>query len=294
MADRDDARLRLHGDVPLFREAIAFTAAKTGFAGQVIEKDYFCTILLDDFARHGGDDRIFKGGTCLAKVHAGFYRLSEDLDFAIPMPVTASRGERGRAAEAIKRAVASVSRRLPGFSCAAELKGANDSAHYNGLVTYRSVLSDEPQPIFIDVSVREPALMPPAKFSARTVLMDPISGRSAVPGLEITCIDAMEAMAEKFRAALSRRDVAIRDFYDLDHAVRNLPLEVGSPSFIDLVRRKLSIPENPPVDVGSDRMAALRRQVDAKLKPVLRDQDFRDFDLDRAIALAVAMAARIA
>jgi hypothetical protein len=27
---------------------------------------------------------------------------------------------------------------------------------------------------------------------------------------------------------------------------------------------------------------------------VLRDQDFRDFDLDRAIALAVAMAARIA
>jgi hypothetical protein len=168
MIDRDDARIRLHQDVPLFREAIAFTAAKTGFNGSVIEKDYFCTVLLDDFVRQ------------------------------------------------------------------------------------------------------------------------------VVPGLEIACIDAMEAMAEKFRAALSRRDVAIRDFYDLDHAVRNLPLEVGSPSFIDLVRRKLSIPENPPVDVGSDRMAALRRQVDAKLKPVLRDQDFRDFDLDRAIALAVAMAVRIA
>ena len=90
MADRADARLRLHEDVPLFREAIAFTAAKTGFAGQIIEKDYFCTILLDDFARHGGVDLIFKGGTCLAKVHAGFYRLSEDLDFAIPMPVDAS------------------------------------------------------------------------------------------------------------------------------------------------------------------------------------------------------------
>ena len=37
MADRDDAIIKLHEDVPLFREAIAFTAAKTGFNGQVIE-----------------------------------------------------------------------------------------------------------------------------------------------------------------------------------------------------------------------------------------------------------------
>ena len=63
MADRDDARFRLHEDVPLFREAITFTAAKTGFSGPVIEKDYFCTMLLDDLARHGGADLIFKGGT---------------------------------------------------------------------------------------------------------------------------------------------------------------------------------------------------------------------------------------
>jgi predicted nucleotidyltransferase component of viral defense system len=294
MADRDNALIKLHEDVPLFREAIGFTAAKTGFNGQVIEKDYFCTVLLDDFARHGGADLIFKGGTCLAKVHVGFYRLSEDLDFTIPMPVDASRGERSRAADAIKRAVAGVPQRLPGFSCAAELKGANDSAQYSGVVTYRSVLSDVLQTILIDVSVREPALMPPATLSARTVLMDPISGQSAVPGLGVACINALEAMAEKFRAALSRRDVAIRDFYDLDYATRKLSLELASPSFVDMVRRKLSIPDNPPVDVGGDRMAALRRQVDAKLKPVLRDEEFRDFDLDRAIEQVVNMATRVA
>lgn len=215
MADRDDALIKLHEDVPLFREAITFTAAKTGFNAPVIEKDYFCTVLLGDFARHGGADLIFKGGTCLAKVHVGFYRLSEDLDFAIPMPVDASRSERSRAADTIKQAVAGVSQRLPGFSCATELKGANDSAQYSGVVTYRSVVSDEPQTILVDVSVREPALTPPATLSARTVLMDPISGQSAVPGLEVTCINALEAMAEKFRAALSRRDVAVRDFYEI-------------------------------------------------------------------------------
>ncbi|MFM8497056.1 MAG: nucleotidyl transferase AbiEii/AbiGii toxin family protein, partial [Planctomycetia bacterium] len=236
----------------------------------------------------------FKGGTCLAKVHVGFYRLSEDLDFAIPMTVGASRGERSRAAGVVKWAVASLSQRLPWFSCAAALEGANDSTQYSGAVTYRSVLSNEPQSILIDVSVREPALKPPSTLSARTVLMDPISGQSAVPGLEIACIDALEAMAEKFRAALSRREIAIRDFYDLDYAVRKLSFEPGSASFIELVRQKLAIPDNPPVDLSSDRMAALRRQVDAKLKPVLREREFRDFDLDRAIALVVDMATRVA
>jgi len=44
MADRGDARLRLHEDVPLFREAIAFTVAKTGFAGQVISLDFRATL----------------------------------------------------------------------------------------------------------------------------------------------------------------------------------------------------------------------------------------------------------
>lgn len=293
MADRADARLRLHEDVPLFREAIAFTAATTGFAGQVIEKDYFCTILLDDFARHGGVDLIFKGGTCLAKAHAGFYRLSEDLDFTIPMPVDASRTQRSRAADTIKHAVANIARRLPGFSCHTELKGSNDSAQYSGVVNYHSVLSGEQETILIDVSVREPALTPAATLATRTLLLDPISGQPAVPVLDVACISALEAMAEKYRAALSRRDVAIRDFYDLDYAVQHLFLDLGSLSFVDMVRRKLAIPDNPPVDVGEERMLALRRQVDAKLKPVLREKEFRDFVLDRAIALVVDMAARV-
>jgi hypothetical protein len=136
--------------------------------------------------------------------------------------------------------------------------------------------------------------MPPATLTARTLLIDPISGDPAVPGLNVTCINALEAMAEKFRAALSRRDVAIRDFYDLDYAMQHLSLNLGSPSFVDMVRHKLAIPENPPVDVGDERIAALRRQVVAKLKTVLQEKEFRNFDLDRAIALVVNMAARLA
>ena len=74
--------IRVHEDSDSFREAVNFTAAETKFAARLIEKDYFCTVLLGYFGAAVGEELIFKGGTCLAKVHADFYRLSEDLDFA--------------------------------------------------------------------------------------------------------------------------------------------------------------------------------------------------------------------
>jgi predicted nucleotidyltransferase component of viral defense system len=69
----------------LFREALRFTAAETGFIQRLIEKDYFCTLVLQHLCTSDAT-LTFKGGTCLAKIHAGFYRLSEDLDFSISMP----------------------------------------------------------------------------------------------------------------------------------------------------------------------------------------------------------------
>jgi hypothetical protein len=46
--ERPENRLdiRVHEDPDLFREAVNFTAAETMFMSRLIEKDYFCTILL--------------------------------------------------------------------------------------------------------------------------------------------------------------------------------------------------------------------------------------------------------
>ena len=89
MSSPEHPGLRLHEDPVLFRETLSFTAARTAFSAGLIEKDYFCTVILAHLAAAGGE-HVLKGGTCLAKVYCEFYRLSEDLDFAIPMPVTAS------------------------------------------------------------------------------------------------------------------------------------------------------------------------------------------------------------
>jgi len=66
-------------DADIFREALSYSEAVTGFTATLIEKDYYCSLIL-----HHVFDRdtplVFKGGICLSKVYADFYRLSEDLD----------------------------------------------------------------------------------------------------------------------------------------------------------------------------------------------------------------------
>jgi predicted nucleotidyltransferase component of viral defense system len=71
---------------------------------RLIEKDHFCTVVLEYLAASTAE-LVFKGGTCLAKVHTEFYRLSEDLDFVIPTPLDASRSDRSHLAAESKRAV---------------------------------------------------------------------------------------------------------------------------------------------------------------------------------------------
>jgi hypothetical protein len=102
-----------------------------------------------------------------------------------------------------------------------------------------------------------------------------------------------EAFAEKFRAALTRREPAVRDFFDIDHAIRRLGLQPEDDRLLGLVDRKLAVPGTEAIDVSPARRAALQRQLDAELRPVLRAQDFDAFDLDRAFEMVAGVAARL-
>ena len=91
-----------HEDLSRFRDALTFTEAESGFSSRLIEKDYYCSLLLDDLSGPFEQGLVFKGGTCLSKVHAEFFRLSEDLDFSISIRPDATRSERRDAASPIK------------------------------------------------------------------------------------------------------------------------------------------------------------------------------------------------
>lgn len=282
--------IRFHEDPELFQESLRFTAAETAFTARLIEKDYFCTVLLAYLAAAACDDLVFKGGTCLAKVHAELYRLSEDLDFAISMPAKASRSERSRRVEGAKRAVAALPSRVPSFRVVEPLKGSNNSMQYAAVAGYTSLLSREEETIKIEVGLREPLLTPAVEGSARTLLLDPVTGNPLVPLVSVRCMSKTEALAEKFRAALSRREAAVRDFYDIDHAVRKGGLRPEAVDLVKQVKQKLAVPGNEPVDVSGERLAVLRKQLEPQLRSVLREQDFAEFDLERTFKTVVQMA----
>jgi len=285
-------KILVHDDPVLFREAVSFTAAETRFLPRLIEKDYFCTILLDYLAASVGK-LVFNGGTCLTKVHAGFYRLSEDLDFVIPTPLSASRSERRDLSTELKQSAAELPKRVKAFHLINPLNGANNSTQYILVIGYASLISRQEESIKLEIGLREPLLTPPLSGKAQTILLNPIAGTLMIPEVPLPCLSLNEAMAEKLRAALSRREVAIRDFFDIDYAVRKLDFHPLETKITDLVKQKLSIPGNEPIDVSPQRLASLRKQLNTQLKPVLRSSDFKEFDLERAFGIVQSVASTI-
>lgn len=284
--------LDVHADPARFTESLNFTEAELMFSSRLVEKDYYCTLLLEYLSRCV-PALVFKGGTCLAKVHADFFRLSEDLDFMIPVTTDSARTARRKQVSPLKGAFAGLAGALPCFRLSLPLTGANNSTQYIGGVGYRSLSTGQEETIKIEVAMREPLLTPSLTAEARSVMLNPLSGRPLIRPIAVHCISRAEAFAEKFRAALSRREAAIRDFFDLDYAARKLDLDPRNSGLVSLVRKKLDISGKDDVDVSMARLDALRRQVEPQLRPVLRPSDYAEFDLDRAFDMVAEAAALI-
>lgn len=281
----------LHNDADLFRASVNHTAAETKFLERLIEKDYFCSLLLEYFSTI--PDLIFKGGTCLAKVHADFYRLSEDLDFTIPMPVDSTRKDRQEKIKPTKEAFKKIQTELPDIRIKEDLTGAHSSMQYLATLEYTSLITSNAESIKFEVSLREPLLEKSNSYHSHTILLNPVNSKRACSVIQLPCIAKREAYSEKFRAALTRREPAIRDFFDIDFAVLKGGLNIGEPEIIELVKYKLSIPGNDKVDVSDERLKALEQQIETQLKPVLREEDYKKFNLDRTFEFVVSMSSKI-
>jgi len=94
-----------------------------------------------------------------------------------------------------------------------------------------------------------------------------------------------EAYAEKVRAALTRKEPAIRDLFDLFHAVRKMRLDLDDPGFLNMVKKKLGVPGNTPIHISMEYKREIKRQLEGQLRPVLRPADFDSFNMDEAFEL---------
>jgi predicted nucleotidyltransferase component of viral defense system len=292
MQTQNYSPITVHEDGDFFREAILYTANMTGLNSQLVEKDYFCSVLLS-VLYSDESSLVFKGGTCLSKVYGGFYRLSEDLDFMISTSSDSSRSLRRKTIEPLKKIVGRVSDVLPFFTFLEHLTGRNNSTQYIAQVQYRSSIRPVPATIKIEIGLREKLLTLPQKGGVKTLLNDPFSRKPAVQEFSVLCMSPEEAYAEKLRAALTRKDLAIRDFYDIDYAVQGMGLDLSKKHFLDLAIRKLTVPGNDPVNITLSRKEMLKRQLETELKPILREKDFQQFDLDRAFNLVAQIGSRL-
>jgi predicted nucleotidyltransferase component of viral defense system len=268
-------------DPDVFREALAYSEATTGFTATLIERDYYCSLILQYFFG-GGTSLVFKGGTCLSKVYADFYRLSEDLDFIIPVPEGTSRNQRRAKMRSTKRMFEELPSVIPGLTILESFKGHNEARQYIGYLQYRSMVIEKQEKVKIEVGLREPLLRPPVSETAHTIMLNPFTGRPLLPNLTVGIMTMREAYAEKVRAALTRKEPAIRDFFDVFYAVRQIGLDTHDPEFLSMVRAKLEVPGNAPIDVSPERKQELDRQLEGQLRPVLRPADFDRFNLDQA------------
>ena len=277
----------------IFRESLSYSEAVTGFTSRLIEKDYYCSLILQHFFA-GDTPLVFKGGTCLSKVYADFYRLSEDLDLVIPAAVDMPRNQRRSEMDPIKGVFSQVPAVIPGVTVSKEFGGHNESRQYVGYLEYPSAVMDKQERIKIEIGIREPLLRPPVTVETRTIVVNPFSARSLLPIFTVRAAEMMEAYAEKVRASLTRKHPAIRDLFDLFHAVRKMKLDLDDHDFLIMVEKKLDLRGNIPFDISLEHKQKLGRQLEGQLRPVLRTADFDRFDLDEAFELVTGVANKLA
>ena len=265
-----------------FISAIEFTAQETGFQPLLIEKDYYCSVVLAYLSTRTQDVLTFKGGTLLAKGHAGFYRLSEDLDFTLPISALAKRSQRSKMVKPFKSIVKAVSEDFPVFTLTKELAGSNESRQYNAELTYQSLLNDQPGRILVEISLREELLEPAQNIHLNTVLLNPFSGQPIASAFTFQSLSRLEAYAQKIRAALNKKRLAIRDYFDIYYALKNKLIDLNDNELI----RHVSIINGNPEDIiefNDETRSELERKIDRELAPTLRHQNMGDFNLNQVI-----------
>ena len=271
-------------DKEKFKDLVSAIARTLRFRPAIVEKDYYLTLIRNNIESLWSDKIVFKGGTLLNKAHLNYHRLSEDLDFTYYASLD-TRSQRSKAITPIREQMPDFLKELQLSSDNPDGEGFNNSTQYVFKVKYPSVLTGKDGSIKIEISLRQPPIDKPVNTVIKHFYQDPFTGEDLFPQGKVLSLSWEEAVAEKLKAAISRKDVAIRDFYDLWH-IAEFGFDFHNVKFIKLFKRKLA-DEGHISDykknfgLSADKLALLHRQVDTDLIPVIRADE--SFDLDEVL-----------
>ena len=266
-----------HKEKEKFLQAVRVTSRISGFSGTLVEKDYYCSLILKEIFQSQDCNLVFKGGTLLNKVHAGFYRVSEVLDFSISVIPKLSRKKRRASAQIAKKCIREAVKNLS-LVFSKPFKGRNENRMYNVELEYDSLISEDKGTIKIEFGIQE-TVLEKETLMAKTLLVDSITQQSVLSNFLVRGLSLKEAYSEKIRAALSIVNPAIRDIFDIHYAVKNHLIDING--MIPMIKHKLDI-LNHTIDLSDKRKQEFLTQLQGSLKPVLRQKDFEEFDFEQA------------
>ena len=260
------------------RTLIAANQRNSGFSDLLLEKDFYLTIILMSLSQidHG---LIFKGGTCLNKCHLGYYRLSEDLDFIHSHSGNTTRNARKHDLQDTDELLRGIIDVLPGVTCGPAEK-FDEHHQYRLGIRYDSHFIDNAS-IRLEVTHRHALFKAPREMRIRHQFIHPVTGNPYPDTGTILSIDLEEAAAEKVHACLTRRNPAIRDFFDLWYIREHTEIDLSGGTFRTLVRSKLQEAKGL-IDLDKS-VKLLVKQIDEELKPTLNKE--YPFDLKETITL---------
>lgn len=243
-------------------------------SAEIIEKDYRLHRLLHEISQSRllKDCLVFKGGTCLIKAYAGYYRFSEDVDFTRrqdsdwlnSLGKSAARTGK-RCSEEISKYLEefkSISRRLAlGFSgdkAKSFALGGDVDIHGGGKMVdfwlrYRSDVSEIPDKIkvqinLVDVIEFPVASMPLSSYVAGSDLDDlkfkyGEASDEYCRAIVYPCYDSREIFVEKCRAAMTRIVYKPRDVLDIYVMERKFGYSIAEyrPSIVKKTRYMLDM-----------------------------------------------------
>lgn len=179
-------------------------AADTGFQFDLMEKDYYITVLL--YLLKDLKNVYFKGGTALQKILLNYARLSEDIDFTVTHDV-----------EQIRDEIIEIVKSHDFFSSVTLDKKVDRFTRI--LVHFQSLRGDK-KVIFIDLNQKASLHLPPEQKGISHFYQD------YIPTFSFSCLAEKELIAEKVRAAIERNKP--RDHFDLYQIItRQLPIDLA-------------------------------------------------------------------
>jgi len=182
------------------------------------EKEYVQELMLYSLYSLVGKELVFKGGTCLYKIHK-LNRFSEDLDFDSAKGLDIDK--------LIKKSMYGLS-----------LLGVNGSIKYidsfenavNVGINFKGPLYEGTREslcfLLLNISTRQKTVLPPRLLTVQSIYRE-------FPDFDVFAMDQKEILAEKVAAILDRDKP--RDVYDLWFLMKRLSVEMD----MDLVKKKL-------------------------------------------------------